>query len=168
MVANHVGLNQSLVDALIEKAHEEIGYDINPNDIRYLTMLKRNEEREQRFTYFYYIKTDIKDEDINLNNYLAIDKKWFDFQELQELMLNNSNEVVFKNTPEYINIFGELSKIIKRQNTTFQNKEKEFIIIHTDDNCFLPGVIQHSKKKNKFNNNIYSRKWWKLFQRELL
>ena len=25
MVANHVGLNQSLVDALIEKAHEEIG-----------------------------------------------------------------------------------------------------------------------------------------------
>ena len=147
MVANHVGLNQSLVDALIEKAHEEIGYDINPNDIRYLTMLKRNEEREQRFTYFYYIKTDIKDEDINLNNYLAIDKKWFDFQELQELMLNNSNEVVFKNTPEYINIFGELSKIIKRQNTTFQNKEKEFIIIHTDDNCFLPGVIQHSKKK---------------------
>ena len=131
MVANHVGLNQSLVDALIEKAHEEIGYDINPNDIRYLTMLKRNEEREQRFTYFYYIKTDIKDEDINLNNYLAIDKKWFDFQELQELMLNNSNEVVFKNTPEYINIFGELSKIIKRQNTTFQNKEKEFIIIHT-------------------------------------
>ena len=80
MVANHVGLNQSLVDALIEKAHEEIGYDINPNDIRYLTMLKRNEEREQRFTYFYYIKTDIKDEDINLNNYLAIDKNGLIFK----------------------------------------------------------------------------------------
>ena len=75
MIANHVGANQSLVDAILQKAREEIGYEINPNDIRYLTMLKRKEEREQRFTYFYYIKTNIKDEDIKLNNYLAIEKK---------------------------------------------------------------------------------------------
>ena len=39
------------------------------------------------------------------------DKKWFDFDELKELLLTNSDTVVFKNTPEYINIFGELSKI---------------------------------------------------------
>ncbi|MCI8545696.1 MAG: NUDIX domain-containing protein [Clostridia bacterium] len=110
MVANHVGADQTLVDALLQKAKEEIGYNINQNDIRYLTMLKRNEEREQRFTYFYYIKTDIKDKDINLNTYLAIEKKWFDFYDLQELMLMNSDEVVFKNTPEYINIFGELKR----------------------------------------------------------
>ena len=66
MVANHVGVNQTLLDSLIEKSKEEIWYNINPNDIRYLTMLKRNDEREQRFTYFYYIKTDIKDSDIKL------------------------------------------------------------------------------------------------------
>ena len=99
MIANHVGINQSLIDALLQKSIEEIGYKINPNDIRYLTMLKRNEEREQRFTYFYYIKTNIKDEDIKLNTYLATEKKWFDFYELQELMLIDSEEVVFKNTP---------------------------------------------------------------------
>ncbi|MCI9063085.1 MAG: NUDIX domain-containing protein [Clostridia bacterium] len=149
MIANHVGINQSLVDALLQKAIEEIGYEINPNDIRYLTMLKRNEEREQRFTYFYYIKTDIKDEDINLNTYLATEKKWFDFYELQELMLINSEEVVFKNTPEYINIFGELSKIIKSNNTNHRNRKKEFIILNTDDGCFLPGLIQRSEKETK-------------------
>ena len=149
MIANHVGVNQTLVDALLQKAIEEIGYEINPNDIRYLTMLKRNEEREQRFTYFYYIKTDIRDEDIKLNNYLAIDKKWFDFYELQELMLTSSDEVVFKNTPEYINIFGELSKIIKDINTNKEYRKKEFIILNTDDGCFLPGLIQRSNKKTK-------------------
>ncbi len=149
MIANHVGVNQTLVDALIQKAIEEIGYEINPNDIRYLTMLKRNEEREQRFTYFYYIKTNIKDEDIKLNNYLATDKKWFDFYELQELMLTNSDEVVFKNTPEYINIFGELSKIIKGVNTNKEYRKKEFIILNTDDGCFLPGLIQRSDKETK-------------------
>lgn len=147
MVANHVASEQSLVDALLQKAKEEIGYNINPNDIRYLTMLKRNEEREQRFTYFYYIKTDIKDEDIKLNTYLATDKKWFDFYELQELMLTNSDEVVFKNTPAYINIFGELSKIIKECNTNHKNRQKEFIILNTDDGCFLPGLIQRSEKE---------------------
>lgn len=149
MIANHVGSNQSLIDALLQKAIEEIGYKINPNDIRYLTMLKRNEEREQRFTYFYYIKTNIKDEDIKLNTYLATEKKWFDFYELQELMLTNSDEVVFKNTPAYINIFGELSKIIKGVNTNKEYHKKEFIILNTVDGCFLPGLIQHSDKKTK-------------------
>ncbi len=149
MVANHVGADQTLVDALLQKAKEEIGYNINQNDIRYLTMLKRNEEREQRFTYFYYIKTDIKDKDINLNTYLAIEKKWFDFYDLQELMLMNSDEVVFKNTPEYINIFGELSKIIKGTNTDKEYRKKEFIILNTTDGCFFPGLIQHADKETK-------------------
>lgn len=146
MVANHVGINQSLIDSLLEKAREEIGYNINPNDIRYLTMLKRKDEREQRFTYFYYIKTDIKDREIKLNNYLATDKKWFDFYELQKLMLTNSEKVVFENTPEYINIFGELSKIIYGPNTGKKQRKKEFIILNTDDGCFFPGVIQRSYK----------------------
>lgn len=149
MIANHVGANQSLIDALLQKSIEEIGYKINPNDIRYLTMLKRKEEREQRFTYFYYIKTNIKDEDIKLNPYLATDKKWFDFYELQKLMLTNSEEVVFKNTPAYINIFGELSKIIKDVNTNKEYHKKEFIILNTEDGCFLPGLVQHSNKQTK-------------------
>lgn len=149
MIANHVGKDQTLVDSLIQKSIEEIGYNINPSDIRYLTMLKRNDEREQRFTYFYYIKTDIKDDDIKLNTYLATDKKWFDFYELKELMLTNSDEVVFKNTPEYISIFGELSKIIKDTNTDRKNNPKEFIILNTVDGCFLPGLIQHSNKETQ-------------------
>ena len=149
MIANHVGSDQSLVDALLQKAIEEIGYEMNPTDIRYLTMLKRNEEREQGFTYFYYIKTNINDADIQLNPYLATDKKWFDFYELQELMLTNSDEIVFKNTPAYINIFGELSKIIKGVNTNKEFRKKEFIILNTEDGCFLPGLIQHSDTKTK-------------------
>ena len=149
MITNHVGVNQTLVDALIQKAHEEIGYDIDPNDIRFLTMLKRNEEREQRFTYFYYIKTDIDDNEIKLNDFLATEKKWFDFYELQELMLTDSDTVVFKNTPEYIKIFGELSKIIKGSNTNKEYRKKEFILLNTSDGCFLPGLIQRCEKKSK-------------------
>ncbi len=146
MVANHVGATQTLIEALIQKAKEEINFNIDPSSIRYLTMLKRNEEREQRFTYFYYIKADIKDDDIKLNTYLATDKKWFEFYELQKLMLTNDESVVFKNTTEYINIFGELSKIINKSNTTIEYTQKEFIILNTEDGCFMPGVIQHAKK----------------------
>lgn len=105
MIANHVGVEQPLVDALIQKSEEEIGYKLNPNDIRYLTVLKRDEEREKRFTYFYYIKTDIKESEIKLNKYLATAIKWFDFAELKEKMLSDSDDVVFKCTPAYIKIF---------------------------------------------------------------
>lgn len=136
IVANHVGINQNLLDSLTEKAEEEIWYKINPSDIRYLTMLKRNDEREQRFTYFYYIKTDIKNSEIKLNPYLATDKKWFNFYELEKLMLTDSEDVVFKNTPEYINIFWELSKIISGPNTSKKQRKKEFIILNTNDGCF--------------------------------
>ena len=146
MIANHVWINQTLIDTLVEKAEEEIWYNINPRDVRYLTVLKRNDEREQRFTYFYYIKTDIKNKEIKLNDYLATDKKWFDFYELEELMLTNSEKVVFKNTPEYINIFGELSKIIYGPNTSKKQHKKEFFILNTSDGCFFPGVIQRSYK----------------------
>lgn len=147
MIANHVGKDQTLVDALMQKAEEEIGYSLNPKDIRYLTMLRRDEERERRFTYFYYIKTNIQDEDIQLNSYLATEKKWFDFEELKEKMLTSSEDVVFKCTPEYINIFGELSKIIKKENTSLLPQTKEFILIEARDGCFFPGVIQHANKK---------------------
>lgn len=149
LVANHVGVNQTLVDALVQKTKEEIGYVLNPKDIRYLTVQKREEEKENRFTYFYYIKTNIKDEDIHLNNYLAIDKKWFEFSELQEKMLNNSDDVVFKNTPAYINIFGELGKIIKKSNTNNIIKGQEFILINTKDGCSFPGVIHHCPNETK-------------------
>ena len=147
IIANHVGADQTLMEALIQKSEEEIGYSLNPKDIRFLTMLKRNDIRESRFTYFYYIKTNITEKDINLNNYLATEMKFFEFDELKEKMLMSSNDVVFKNTPEYINIFGELSKIIKNTNTSMQDKTKEFIIIESRDGCFFPGAIQHSNKK---------------------
>lgn len=147
MIANHVGINQTLIDALVQKSQEEIGYQLNPKDVRFLTMLKRDEERERRFTYFYYIKTNIKDEELQLNPYLATEKKWFSFEELKEKMLMNNEDVVFKNTPEYIRIFGELSKIIKNGNTSLTPKTKEFIIIESRDGCFFPGVIQHANEK---------------------
>ena len=95
--------------------------------------------------------------------YLATDKKWFDFYELQELMLTNSDEVVFKNTPAYINIFGELSKIISGSNTDKVYRQKEFIILNTSDGCFLPGLIQHSDKKNKIYYHFYTWKWGQFF-----
>ncbi len=64
-------------------------------------------------------------------------------------MLTNSDEVVFKNTPEYINIFGELSKIIMSSNTDKVYRKKEFIILNTSDGCFLPGLIQRCDKPTK-------------------
>jgi len=62
-------------------------------------------------------------------------------------MLTDSEEVVFKNTPEYINIFGELAQIIKKANTNKEVRKKEFIILNTSDGCFLPALIQHADQE---------------------
>ncbi len=55
MVANHVGADQTLVDALLQKAKEEIGYNINQNDIRYLTMLKKEVKKESNVLHIFII-----------------------------------------------------------------------------------------------------------------
>ena len=57
--------------------------------------------------------------------------------------------IQFLKIQQYINIFGEISKIIKNSNTNKEYRKKEFIIINTNDGCFFPGLIQHANKETK-------------------
>jgi len=149
IIANHVRVGQTMVDAALEKAREEIGISFNRNEVRYLAVQRRVEEHERRYMYFYYIKTDIDDKDIRLDPHFATEFKWFDFNELQEMMLNDDDSIVFNRTPAYIALFGELGKIVRGPNTVDYKKDKEFFLNETNDGVFLPGIIHHAGTPTK-------------------
>ena len=149
MIANHPNINQSNIESLLQKSQEEIGFTFKEEEVMFLTVAKRDEEQKNKFAYFYYIKTDIKDKDIKLEPYLATEYKWWDFYELKTLMLNNSNETVFKNIPFYIYVFKELEKIVTNLDTGKTIRYKEFLIAETSDKVKLPCVLHRPKKATK-------------------
>lgn len=149
MVANHPNINQTIIEGITEKAKEEIGLTIDPKDVMFLTLAKRDDEQKNKFAYFYYYKADIKDKDLSLEPYLATEYKWWDFYELQEKMLTNSPDTVFKNIPFYIYVFKQLEQIVKGINTKAPIKYKEFFIAEAQDKVTLPCVLYRPKQKTK-------------------
>lgn len=149
MVANHPNINQTIVESVVEKAKEEIGLTIDPSAIMFFTLAKRDDENKNKYAYFYYYKADIKDKDLNIEPYLATEYKWWDFYELQEKMLTNSHDTVFKNIPFYVYVFKQLEQIIKGINTNKAIRYKEFMIAETRDKVSLPCVLYRPKQKTK-------------------
>ena len=150
MVAIHPTIHQNNIEALQQKALEEIGVSIKTEDIMFLTLAKRDDEQKNKYAYFYYMKTNIKDKDIQLEPYLATEYKWWSYDELKEKMLTNSSDTVFKNIPFYIYVFKELEKIVSGLNTGKSIKYKEFLISETEDKVQHPCVLY--RPKNKTNN----------------
>ncbi|MCL2369403.1 MAG: alpha/beta fold hydrolase [Alphaproteobacteria bacterium] len=146
IVANHVRAGQTLVDAILEKAREELGLEIDEKEIRYMACQKRDEGNNKRFSYIYYIKTGVRESDINIDPYLATEYRWFGFQELFQKMMNNSDDTVFGYNPMFVDVFGELVKIIGKDNTINHRKNKEFIMCETADGVMLPGVIHRATR----------------------
>ncbi len=149
MVANHPNINQTNIQSLSEKAEEELGLHLDEKSIMFFTLAKRDDEQKNKFAYFYYIKTDIKNSEIHIEPYLATEYKWWKYEDLKEKMLENSPETVFKNIPFYIYVFKELEKIIKGIDTNKTIKYKEFFIAETKDKVQLPCIIYRPKKSTK-------------------
>ncbi len=149
MVANHPNINQTNIQSIIEKAEEELGLCLDEKSIMFLTLAKRDDEQKNKFAYFYYTKTNIKDEDIKIEPYLTTEYKWWDFEKLKEKMLENNPETVFKNIPFYVYVFKQLEKIIKGIDTNKTIKYKEFLISETADKVQLPCVLHRPKSATK-------------------
>ena len=115
LCAGHVDAHESLEDAAIRETKEEIGLDITKEDRHnYADREFTIQETNSHITYFYYVKTNKKEDEFTVQVEELSEVKWFDIDKVIEMINNNDESTVF--TKDRLDLFEGLKGIgqIKR------------------------------------------------------
>ena len=110
LCAGHVDAYESLENAILREIKEEIGIDINPNELvpfgeREFTIRDSN----SHITYFYYVKSNLNEEDFIIQKEELSEVKWFDIDQVIEMIKSKDESIVFRE--ERLKLFEQLKNI---------------------------------------------------------
>lgn len=110
LCAGHVDTRESLENAALRELNEEVGINISIND------LKPFAEREftirdsnSHITYFYYIKSNLNENDFVIQKEELSEVKWFDLDKVIDMIKSEDETIVFKE--ERIHLFEQLKNL---------------------------------------------------------
>lgn len=96
LCAGHVDAYESLEDAILREIKEEVGLDISKDDLRQFGKREFTiGNSNSHITYFYYIRSNLNEKDIIIQKEELSEVKWFDIDEVIELIKKNDNSTVF-------------------------------------------------------------------------
>lgn len=112
LCAGHVVGDETIDEALKKEAQEEIGINIDNYNVKKLITIKRTEAQNYCFSHHFYIL-----EKIPLHNFIIQKEElsevlYMDYNQLKQLVMSNSEEVVFKWNEVYQKLFKVLDEII--------------------------------------------------------
>ncbi len=120
----HVLSNELGYQAVIRETKEEIGIDINKNDLEFIgSTLSENTQGltiNRHFNEFYIVHKEIKLEDITLDAEEVEDIKWFDIEEILERTKNNYDDLTDK-----ISCWNYLVKYIEINDYPLKRRRKD-------------------------------------------
>lgn len=103
LCAGHVDSKESLENAALRELQEEIGIDISIKELKSLA------EREftignsnSHITYFYYIKSNLNENDFIIQTEELSEVKWFDIDNVIEMIKQKDQSTVFKKERLYL------------------------------------------------------------------
>jgi 8-oxo-dGTP pyrophosphatase MutT (NUDIX family) len=103
--SGHVEHGESMTDAAIREAKEEIGVEINKADLRFVTMIhKREEERDLTYYNGYFVCSSFKNQPSICEPDKCSELKWFDINSLPEDLIPDRLQAIsaYKNSIPYI------------------------------------------------------------------
>lgn len=110
LCAGHVDAGESLESAALRELKEEIGIDIDINN------LKPFAEREftirdsnSHITYFYYTKSNLNERDFIIQKEELSEVKWFNIDEVIDMIKSKDDSTVFRE--ERLSLFEELKNV---------------------------------------------------------
>lgn len=89
----HINLGESLVEACIREAHEEIGATINAENLFFVTMMPFN---KNRFAFVYAFDYTGKEDDFSFDDGEVSEVRWVPYSEMEEFRLRNAKEPLVK------------------------------------------------------------------------
>lgn len=97
LCAGHVQADESLEEAALREIKEEVGINVNENDLFVLGEKEINlKDTNSHITYFYYIKTNLKEKEFLIQTEELSEVKYFDIDKVINMILNHDESVVFK------------------------------------------------------------------------
>ena len=111
LCAGHVDAYESLENAILREIKEEIGIDINPNELapfgeREFTIRDSN----SHITYFYYVKSNLNEEGFIIQKEELSEVKWFDIDQVIEMIKSKDESIVFRK--ERLKLFEQLKNVL--------------------------------------------------------
>lgn len=110
LCAGHVDTGESLENAALRELNEEVGINISINE------LKPFAEREftirdsnSHITYFYYVKSNLNENDFVIQKEELSEVKWFDLDKVIDMIKSKDETIVFKE--ERIHLFEQLKNL---------------------------------------------------------
>lgn len=110
LCAGHVDAYESLEDAALREIKEEIGIDIAKHELhKYGEKELALKESNSHITYFYYVKTNKKEDEFTIQVEELSEVKWFDIDKVVDMIVNKDNSIVF--TEKRLNLFKGLKEL---------------------------------------------------------
>ena len=81
--AGHLEGNETLTQAMVREAKEEIGVEISPEDLKLVHVMHRREPNEERLNFF-FVAEKWKGNPQNVEPHKCDDLRWFDLDKLPE------------------------------------------------------------------------------------
>jgi len=81
--AGHLEGNETLTQAMVREAKEEIGVEISPEDLKLVHVMHRKEPNEERLNFF-FVAEKWKGKPRNMEPGKCDDLRWFDLDKLPE------------------------------------------------------------------------------------
>lgn len=108
--AGHVKAYESLEEAAIREVEEEIGVSFRKEELRPLEMKKIEVlPKNSHVTYFYYVNSNLKEEDFKIQKEELSEIKWFDLDEAINVIVSNEDSSDYKE--KYQRLFEKLKKV---------------------------------------------------------
>ena len=89
----HINLGESLVEAAVREAREEIGVELSANDLYFLTTRPLN---KNRFAWIYLVDWTGKPDDFHFDDEEVAEVKWVPFEESDEFRVKYGKEPLKK------------------------------------------------------------------------
>lgn len=96
----HVDANETCKQAIKREIYEEIGLEINDNEINNYEIFKSNNNKENYYSYGYIFMTDLKENEFKLQKEEVNAVKYFEIEELEEARKENNTDFTFCNWDE--------------------------------------------------------------------
>lgn len=110
LCAGHVDSGESLENAMIRELEEEIGIKVSKEELHpYLEREITIRETNSHITYFYYVISNLKEEDFVIQEEELSGVKWFDIDEVIEMLKNRDERTAWGE--ERIPLFEGLKKL---------------------------------------------------------